>query len=168
VRHYATRRSSRAQRSATSSSLSRFAINLDRITADRALPIVNSALTKRGPREAGDGKGKGRPVPLVRSEHDDIRTGPEKTSLSTWKPARTERANDSESDIIFDEAHDAPVVGRNRGRSPFSRPRAKIRISLAPPSRGPSRAGPLVSPLPSGARRRLARKAASRRPLNAI
>lgn len=123
------------------SSSSRLAINLDRfvlpptVCVPCALPIVNSAHTKRGSTE----REKERRtlllplpllVPLVRSEHDDIRTVPEKTSLSTWKPARTnegasERTNDSESDIIFDEAHDPPLVEKGRRRSPFSGPRAR-------------------------------------------
>lgn len=74
--------------------------------AYRALPIVNSAHTERGKggstereKERGALPPPPRPVPLVRSEHDDIRTGPEKTSLSTWKPARrnegaSKRANE--------------------------------------------------------------------------
>lgn len=96
--------------------------------------------------------------------------GTRKRVLSTWKPARTkerasERANDSESDIIFDEAHDAPVVGKEPRKEPFLEvSRQDMDLLGATVSEPFERAGPLVSPLPSGARRRLARKAASRGP----
>lgn len=103
------------------------------------LPIVNSARMKRASWERERKREKERgPISLVRSEHDDIRTRPEETSLSTWKPARTNERFGIRY-YLWRGPRRANGGVKPGKRSPFSGPRAKIRISLAPPSRSPSR-----------------------------
>jgi len=138
-----------------------------RLCAHRALPIVNSARTERGPRER---------------EKEERRESPG-SARKKWTRWHSYRARENESEYMeactnertSERANERfgiryylwrgprPAVGgEGPAKEPFLGASRQIRISLAPPSRGPSRAGPLVSPLPSEARRRLARKAAFR------